>query len=146
MINRISKILKTKNLTSAKFADEIGVQRSSVSHVLSGRNKPSLEFIQKILKTYPEIDTNWLLFGKGDILAINTQSGNMIDFPEDTDAIRSEDITKYQKAESKPESPKKSVINDLFDNKSDNDQLKQKKIEKIIALYNDNSFKEYYPE
>ena len=146
MINRISQILKTKNLTSAKFADEIGVQRSSVSHVLSGRNKPSLEFIQKILKTYPEINTDWLLFEKGDILAVNTQSENMIDFPEDTATVRSEDIAKYQKAENTPKSSKKPVINDLFDNKSDNDQLKQKKIEKIIALYNDNSFKEYYPE
>lgn len=146
MINRISQILKTKNLTSAKFADEIGVQRSSVSHVLSGRNKPSLEFIQKILKTYPEIDTNWLLSGEGNILTNNTKSENMIDFPKDTATVRSEDITKYQKAENTPKSPKKPVINDIFDNKSDDDQLKQKKIEKIIVLYNNNSFKEYYPE
>ncbi len=146
MINRISKIIKEKNLSSAKFADEIGVQRSSISHVLSGRNKPSLEFIQKILKTYPDIDINWLLTGKGNIFSSSINNENKIDFPEESATVHPEDITKYQKDQSKPESSKKPVINDLFDNESDNDQLKQKKIEKIIVLYKGNSFKEYYPE
>jgi len=146
MINRISKIIKEKNLSSARFADEIGVQRSSISHVLSGRNKPSLEFIQKILKTYPDIDINWLLTGKGNIFSSSINNENKIDFPEESATVHPEDITKYQKDQSKPESSKKPVINDLFDNESDNDQLKQKKIEKIIVLYKGNSFKEYYPE
>ena len=146
MINRISKIIKEKNLSSAKFADEIGVQRSSISHVLSGRNKPSLEFIQKILKAYPDIDINWLLSGKGNIFSGSINNENKIDFPEESATVHPEDITKYQKDQSKPESSKKPVINDIFDNESDNDQLKQKKIEKIIVLYKGNSFKEYYPE
>jgi len=146
MINRISKIIKEKNLSSARFADEIGVQRSSISHVLSGRNKPSLEFIQKILKAYPDIDTNWLLSGKGNIFSGSINNENKIDFPEESATVHPEDITKYQKDQSKPESSKKPVINDIFDNESDNDQLKQKKIEKIIVLYKGNSFKEYYPE
>ncbi|MCD4772202.1 MAG: helix-turn-helix domain-containing protein [Bacteroidales bacterium] len=146
MLKRISQILSTKNLTSAKFADEIGVQRSSISHVLSGRNKPSLEFIQKILKTYTDIDTNWLLLGKGDILAKSTISNNKIHFPEDTTTIHSEDIHAYKKAERTPKSPKKRVNNDFLENESENNQLKQKKMEKIIVLYRDNSFKEYYPE
>ena len=146
MINRISKIIKEKNLSSARFADEIGVQRSSISHVLSGRNKPSLEFIQKILKTYPDIDINWLLTGKGNIFSSSINNENKIDFPEESATVHPEDITKYQKDQSKPESSKKPVINDIFDNESDNDQLKQKKIEKIIVLYKGNSFKEYYPE
>ncbi len=65
MLERILLILKTKNLTSSQFADKIGVQRSSVSHVLSGRNKPSLEFIQKIFRCYYDISYEWLLTGKG---------------------------------------------------------------------------------
>ncbi|MCX6273232.1 MAG: helix-turn-helix domain-containing protein [Bacteroidetes bacterium] len=65
MVDRIALLLKSKNITASQFADEIGVQRSSISHVLSGRNKPSLEFIQKILKRYSEINPDWLLFGKG---------------------------------------------------------------------------------
>lgn len=146
MNSRILQIIKSKNLTSAKFADEIGVQRSSISHVLSGRNKPSLEFIQKILKKYPDIDNSWLLSGKGNILAKSEINENMIDFPDDTATVHSEDISKYQKAQNKPESPEKPLLKEIIDNKSGNDKYKNKKIEKIIVLYKDNSFKEYYPE
>jgi len=67
MINRILLVLKTQNLSSSQFADEIGVQRSSISHILSGRNNPSLEFVTKILKRYPDINSEWILFGKGSM-------------------------------------------------------------------------------
>jgi len=67
MVDRITLLLKTRNISASQFADEIGVQRSSISHVLSGRNKPSLDFIQKILVRYPEINPDWLLFGKGSM-------------------------------------------------------------------------------
>jgi len=58
-------ILKTKNISSSQLADEIGVQRSNISHILSGRNKPSLEFIKKILDRYKDINMEWLINGKG---------------------------------------------------------------------------------
>ena len=64
LIDRFKYLMKINNLTAAAFADEIGVQRSSISHILSGRNKPSLEFIQKILNHYPKVDANWLINGK----------------------------------------------------------------------------------
>lgn len=67
MIDRILLILKTQNLSSSQFADEIGVQRSSISHILSGRNNPSLEFVTKILKRYPDINSDWIIFGKGSM-------------------------------------------------------------------------------
>jgi len=65
MIDRILLILKSKNLTASKFADEIGVQRSGISHIFSGRNNPSLELIQKILKRYPDVNPDWLIAGNG---------------------------------------------------------------------------------
>ncbi len=65
MVNRINEILKRYNLTAAKFADKLEVPRSTISHILSERNKPSLEFIQKVLTQYPEISTNWLIKGEG---------------------------------------------------------------------------------
>lgn len=68
MVDRIQLILKVNNLTASRFADEIGVQRSSISHILSGRNMPSLDLIQKILKRFPEIDSEWLLNGKGTMM------------------------------------------------------------------------------
>lgn len=68
---RIVEIQEEYNLTPSLFADEIGVQRSSISHILSGRNKPSLDFIQKILLRFPEIDPGWLLSGKGQMKQLN---------------------------------------------------------------------------
>lgn len=65
MLNRIALVLQTQNLTVSAFADRIGVQRSALSHVLSGRNNPSLDFVTKILRTFPEIRSQWLLFGEG---------------------------------------------------------------------------------
>ncbi len=59
--NTIKSFIVAKNLSPSKFADEIGVQRSSISHILSGRNKPSLDIVQKIIRRYPEIGTDWLL-------------------------------------------------------------------------------------
>ena len=62
--NRLHIVLKMHNLTASSFADKIGVQRSNVSHVLGGRNKPSLDFLEKILLTFPRVNANWLVTGK----------------------------------------------------------------------------------
>ena len=67
MINRINLILQAKNITAKQFAEEIGIQPSGMSHILSGRNNPSLEFVSKVIRRYPEIDANWLLMGKGQM-------------------------------------------------------------------------------
>jgi transcriptional regulator with XRE-family HTH domain len=65
-IGRLEKILAYYNHTASSFADKIGVQRSSISHLLTGRNKPSLEFVMKVLQKYPEVELYWLLNGKGN--------------------------------------------------------------------------------
>jgi transcriptional regulator with XRE-family HTH domain len=67
MVNRILKILKEENLTASQFADLIDVQRSSMSHILSGRNNPSLDFVHKILKAFPLLNTDWLMSGTGEM-------------------------------------------------------------------------------
>jgi len=67
MKDRIILLIKAKNLTAAQFAEEIGVQKSSISHIISGRNNASLDFIQKVLIRYPETNMDWLMFGKGPI-------------------------------------------------------------------------------
>ena len=67
MVNRINLLLKAKNITARQFAESIGVQPSSMSHILSGRNNPSLDFVMKVIRRYPEIDINWLMFGKGEM-------------------------------------------------------------------------------
>lgn len=69
MINRINLILRAKNITAKQFAEEIGIQPSGMSHIMGGRNNPSLEFVTKVIRRYPEIDANWLLLGKGQMYA-----------------------------------------------------------------------------
>ncbi|HSV87040.1 MAG TPA: helix-turn-helix transcriptional regulator [Bacteroidales bacterium] len=68
MIDRIQKIIQHKKLSSSRFADLIGVPRSTISHIISGRNNPSLEFMQKVLDAFPDVRTEWLVRGKGNML------------------------------------------------------------------------------
>jgi transcriptional regulator with XRE-family HTH domain len=63
---RLQKIFNYYDLSAAAFADAINVGRSSISHILSGRNKPSLDFVLKIVQTYPEVELYWLLNGTGN--------------------------------------------------------------------------------
>lgn len=65
MEERLKDILTKERLTPARFAELVGVQRSSVSHIISGRNKPSLDFLQKILSTFGHISPDWLISGIG---------------------------------------------------------------------------------
>lgn len=62
---RLEKIMDFHGLSASSFADKIGVQRSSISHIISGRNKPSLDFVMKVLSEFDEVDLYWLLNGKG---------------------------------------------------------------------------------
>jgi transcriptional regulator with XRE-family HTH domain len=82
MLDRIQKILQVKKLTPSAFADKIGVPRSTISHVLSGRNNPSLEFVQKVLDSFPDIRTEWMVRGEGNML----RHSNTL-FPEDDDTV-----------------------------------------------------------
>ena len=74
MVERILEIFKLKNLSPSQFADEIGVQRSNISHLISGRNKPSLEFIQKIMNRFPDVNPEYILSGHGNILRDGLQT------------------------------------------------------------------------
>ncbi|MCK4287642.1 MAG: helix-turn-helix transcriptional regulator [Bacteroidales bacterium] len=150
MLDRISLILKHKNLTSAKFADEIGVQRSSISHVLSGRNKPSLEFIQKILKTYPEISSEWILFGKGKMMSDQENETEVKRGRVEIDLLTSKLSEEDEKAEVSGIEKIKNVASttSTLANKQKNSSINadKKEVEKIIVFYTDDSFKQYIPE
>jgi len=65
MKERLIQLLDLEQLSPSKFADIIGVQRSSISHVISGRNKPSFDFLQKTLKAFPGLNASWLMLGEG---------------------------------------------------------------------------------
>ncbi|WP_298757535.1 helix-turn-helix transcriptional regulator [uncultured Psychroserpens sp.] len=63
---RLQKVIDFYGESASSFAEKIGVQRSSISHILSGRNKPSLDFVLKVLSSFPEVELYWLMNGKGN--------------------------------------------------------------------------------
>ena len=65
MHSRLKYWMEMEALKSSKLADIIGVNRATISHILSGRNKPSIDFLQKLLSSYPELNANWLISGMG---------------------------------------------------------------------------------
>ncbi len=144
MKDRIIQFLSENGLTSTKFADTIGVQRSSVSHILSGRNKPSFDFIEKMLVAYPELDAQWLITGKGNMYSNQPslfdqeirQENKQIETPLESNIQKS--TNNYtQKSNSDEE-------NELTQVKSVNHQ-NVSEMERIIIFYTNGSFKEYKP-
>ena len=80
--NRLKEVMEYHHLTASLFADKINVQRSSISHIISGRNKPSLDFILKITSTFKEVDIYWLLNGKGSFPTQITNSSTSPPTPQ----------------------------------------------------------------
>jgi len=156
MIERILLILKTKNISSSQFADEIGVQRSNISHILSGRNNPSLEFIKKILDRYKEINMEWLVNGKGpmqkEAVPPNPDLFTILESKE-VQNVKAEPEKKVDVQESKfdensPDSLSEHEMQKVIENipVQINKENLTKEIEKIVILYKDKTFTSYHPE
>lgn len=122
---RLQKVIDFYDETASSFAEKIGVQRSSISHILSGRNKPSLDFVMKILHSYPEVELYWLLKGKGS-------------FPK-TDHAPQVVHPKIEFPKSTPPKTTTTLKNTDSNTASDSD------IEKIVIFYKNGTFKSYKP-
>lgn len=138
MKDRILEFLRAENKSSAQFAEEIGVQPSGISHILSGRNNPSLDFILKMLDRYKFLSTEWLLFGKGTMYKDSKMQSLF-------DQNFTEPEINFNQTESKQQESKLSPVPSVPE--KDNKQISEGKpaVEKIVWFYNDNSFDEYYP-
>ncbi|MCX6333286.1 MAG: helix-turn-helix transcriptional regulator [Bacteroidia bacterium] len=136
MKERILQFLKTENKSSAQFAEEINVQPSSISHILSGRNNPSLDFIIKMLEKYKFLSTEWLLFGKGDMY----RDGEM-------QKLFNESLDLAVEASDKPGKLITEVKNknDYSGTASTDPEVIKPSVEKIVWFFKDGSFKEYTP-
>lgn len=130
LVDRFRYIMKLNQLSASAFADKIGVQRSSVSHVLSGRNKPSLEFIQKVLRNFPRVDANWLVDGstKGAADKVISAPNDLFETKETTKAI---------------EQPEENVATKT-EEETTRKQEKQR-VQRIVVFYTDNTFEEFKP-
>jgi transcriptional regulator with XRE-family HTH domain len=146
MVDRILELLKHFGMSPSRFADEIGVQRSAMSHLVSGRNNPSLEFISKVLKRFPEVDTDWLITGTGSI----SRSG-MPRMTTGAETATAEELPATLFTETVAEPPVKEEPPVSYDRPEPRSQAKAKKsvdktVERIIIIYNDRTFRELLPD
>ncbi len=147
MKTRLQSIIDHYRLTPSRFADQIGVQRSAVSHILSGRNNPGLDFLAKILEQYTEVSGDWLITGKGEMLKeksskpvftptlFNSESSDLKD-PEDQAISRSVANSQLEASHAPIEEIKQPEL----------PQNSTKKIARIVIFYEDRSFESYQSE
>ena len=137
MKERLLQFLNAHQMTSTRLADQIGVQRSSISHILSGRNKPSYDFIYKFLQHYQEINPLWLIVGGGPMYLKEQQAS--IPFAEEKpgSTSRESNIDKSQAPQDTIDEPQKD---DPPAGKQD------VQIARIVIFYSDHSFEEYQPD
>lgn len=123
--DRVRMIMKSQNLNASEFADRIDVKRSNLSHILSGRNKPSLDFLMKLLQVYPKVNAGWLILGENNE---GVYKGNEKEYiiPKKNQQITVED--NY-------EAP---VLSKVTQGKTD--------IDRVLIFFKDGTFKNYSPE
>lgn len=120
---RLHHIIKKNNLSASSFADKLSIQRSNISHILSGRNKPSLDFIEKFINYFPNEDVIWLITG------VNKDNENDFQNPKIKTPL--------------PFINNKTKVEDLTPDLSFIDS--KRKIIKIITFYEDRTFDVHYP-
>lgn len=168
-VKRLETIFDYYGLTASSFADKINVQRSSVSHLLSGRNKPSLDFIMKLIESFPEVDLLWILNGTGNFpkkefqnhqqnLNYNSVSvENKIEKVATTISTENSDLNLqtdlFAPIEEKIDIEKNRVNENVLKNFSNMEVLEKRpiqhsnnnnlEIEKIVIFYTDGTFTSY---
>ncbi len=119
------------DLNATAFADQIDVGRSSISHILSGRNKPSLEFVMKVIEAFPEVELYWLLNGKGN-------------FPKSEKPLSRNEISKNEETEKS--SSIENIPNSLFKEShipKKSVSTSGKEINRIVIFYADGTFESF---
>lgn len=163
--DRILQIMQNYGMNSGQFASKLGVQPSNISHILSGRNKPSLDFVTKILKAFPDIDYKWLVMNQGAMLSVGEHKQiaakeEIVEKQETKEIV----IPVVQEEKTEQETEKQNEVLDLFSPEIKKEkpvsiierpivvqptakqefstQPIQKHIEKIVVFYSDNTFEE----
>ncbi|TYB76751.1 helix-turn-helix domain-containing protein [Bizionia gelidisalsuginis] len=133
---RLQKVIDFNSESASSFAEKIGVQRSTISHILSGRNKPSLEFVLKVLAHFPEVELYWLMNGKGQFPA---QTKNDVQNQKQTEPKEhlfsnrnSDENSKNNSKHIESENTPSSIISNS-----------KKEIDRIVIFYKDGSFSNF---
>ena len=136
MKERLLEFLKSENKSSAQLAEEIGVQPSGISHILSGRNNPSLDFVLKMLEKYSFLSSDWLLFGKGNMY----KETSMHKLFDESLNVEQESVLLAAKKEIPTSEEMVKPENSYAPEPVDGSE-----VEKIVWFYRNNRFREYFP-
>ncbi|MBQ2187080.1 MAG: helix-turn-helix transcriptional regulator [Bacteroidales bacterium] len=142
--DRLAHILRAKNMTATQFAELMEIQPSNVSHLLNGRNKPSLDFLIKLKEVFPEYSFDWIIMGKKPI---TVNEPNPISFDENNmrfDDVVDDNVSEFEKLGEQSHEvldtlEKKIVENQIYNNKESD-------ITKIILVYSDKTFEILNPK
>jgi transcriptional regulator with XRE-family HTH domain len=149
MHDRLKQFLTMEGLSPARFAEVMGIQRSGISHLLSGRNKPSFEFLEKMMTAYPDINPEWLILGKGRPYKSGRPEPEPVEktdlfteMPESVTTAEPSLIPEQQHLEEE-KMPEQRVENRIFDAFTAGAQAQSvKKIARIIVFFNDGTYEE----
>ncbi|GIZ14763.1 helix-turn-helix domain-containing protein [Capnocytophaga catalasegens] len=134
---RLLKVMNYYELSASALADELGIQRSGISHLLSERNKPSLDFVLKMNEKFPEVTIEWLTQGKGNFPPIDSVDSSLQKTENKNIKQDTFDLFSYATLNEKN---KLDILKIL---EKSEEHLSNKKIQKIIFFYDDNSFEIY---
>ncbi|MCI6492330.1 MAG: helix-turn-helix transcriptional regulator [Bacteroidales bacterium] len=137
MNTRLKQFMAAENITQAQLADSLKVVRASVSHILSGRNNPSCEFIRALMITYPNLNIEWLMLGKGKMYK---------EKPNDSMYINDESYNQDSGALSQPASQELPNIDSTIDFTSVGEVMQvpvnKRKVVKVTILFDDGTYQE----
>ncbi|MDG4945801.1 helix-turn-helix domain-containing protein [Weeksellaceae bacterium KMM 9713] len=133
--NIIEEILEVYNINASEFADRIEVQRSSISHILSGRNKPSLDFLIKVKDEFPELRWDYLLLAKKPMTEIEAAQIN-----RKIEPLFAEEMEEESKPPLHSSAPEVKPVAEKADELDSQSTKKTRSITKIVWFYDDNSF------
>lgn len=148
MKDRILLVMENEELTPSRFAEAIGIQRSAMSHIISGRNNPSLDVLMKILETFPYVDSDWLLFGKGEMKRTESvkksfsQPDLFTNLPVNSPTLQVD--SEYRKENEVEDTSKadKTIDKEVIIQK----EIVSKKISKLVIFYADETYETFVPE
>jgi transcriptional regulator with XRE-family HTH domain len=159
---KIELLIKRKQLSASQFADKLGIPRSSISHILSGRNKPSLDVVQKILRVFPEITAEDLLFEDRTLGALasvkesltpSAVTPSLFDpiLPKPSESVKN-NLPEQTIVQSNLRKPKENGLTDrtsavsMPSPTSTHSAHLEKKIERVLIFYTDGTFSESKPQ
>ena len=137
MKDRIAHIMRAKNLKASDFAAQLGIQPSAISHILAGRNNPSLEIVKKIKETFPEYNLDWIIFGTGPMTLSEPFKTTLNDPARESTLFDNEPI------EEVPSTPTPVPPQPQFDIPEYHSSSSS--IKSVMVFYDDGTFETYSP-